>query len=122
MPRTKDELVFERSKEVEEWLMGSGESDATTGSSGSNHQQLEQKAKQKTELEKPIQPACQANDDNCSDGEEGEDWMFKTFDPFKGGKKPQPPPKQSVRNRVTELEETDDFGESPFDMAPEMSK
>ena len=27
-----DESVFERNKEVDEWLMGSGESDATVGS------------------------------------------------------------------------------------------
>lgn len=28
--------MFERNKEVEEWLLGSGESDATTGSNNSN--------------------------------------------------------------------------------------
>jgi hypothetical protein len=33
----ENEAVFERNKEVEEWLMGSGESDATTGTSGSNN-------------------------------------------------------------------------------------
>ena len=27
-----DESIFERNKEVDEWLMGSGESDATAGS------------------------------------------------------------------------------------------
>lgn len=30
--RGVDESVFERNKEVDEWLMGSGESDATAGS------------------------------------------------------------------------------------------
>ncbi len=31
----EQEAVFERNKEVEEWLMGSGESDATAGSNNS---------------------------------------------------------------------------------------
>lgn len=30
-----DETVFERNKEVDEWLMGSGESEATAGSNSS---------------------------------------------------------------------------------------
>jgi hypothetical protein len=34
--KEEDETVFERNKEVEEWLMGSGESAATTGSNNSN--------------------------------------------------------------------------------------
>lgn len=33
-----DESVFERNKEVDEWLMGSGESDATAGSKNENSQ------------------------------------------------------------------------------------
>ena len=33
----KEENTFERSKEVDEWLMGSGESAATAGSSYSNN-------------------------------------------------------------------------------------
>lgn len=52
--------VFERNKEVDEWLMGSGESDATAASNNSlqqNQLQLAQlaviKAKQ-AELEKPV--------------------------------------------------------------------
>lgn len=33
-----DDSVFERNKEVDEWLMGSGESDATAGSNNDkNH-------------------------------------------------------------------------------------
>jgi len=32
----KDEEYFEKTKEVEEWLLGSGGSDETTGSSTSN--------------------------------------------------------------------------------------
>jgi len=32
----QNDNVFERNKEVDEWLMGSGESDATAGSNNSN--------------------------------------------------------------------------------------
>lgn len=39
-----------------------------------------------TELDKPIQPGkdfdLEENEQDCE-----EDWMFKTFDPFAGGKK-----------------------------------
>lgn len=36
MPRNEEEdTLFERNKEVDEWLMGSGESDATAGSNNS---------------------------------------------------------------------------------------
>jgi hypothetical protein len=41
-----DESIFERNKEVDEWLMGSGESDATAGSNNDkqllNHLQAQQ--------------------------------------------------------------------------------
>ena len=33
--KTEDDTLFERNKEVDEWLMGSGESDATAGSNNS---------------------------------------------------------------------------------------
>jgi hypothetical protein len=32
-----EEAIFERNKEVDEWLMGSGESDATAASNKSNN-------------------------------------------------------------------------------------
>ena len=34
--KEEDEAIFERNKEVDEWLMGSGESAATAGSNTSN--------------------------------------------------------------------------------------
>jgi hypothetical protein len=34
----EDESIFERNKEVDEWLMGSGESDATAGSNNDKSQ------------------------------------------------------------------------------------
>ena len=36
----EEEALFERNKEVDEWLMGSGESDATAGSHNSQQQSL----------------------------------------------------------------------------------
>lgn len=84
--------MFERNKEVDEWLMGSGESDNTAGSNNSIPNQLlgnlsHQKLKLKqSELEKPIQPGKQKDgddDDHSVEGEEEEDWMFKTFNAVK---------------------------------------
>lgn len=41
MQKEDHENIFERNKEVDEWLMGSGESDATAGSSKSNNKLLQ---------------------------------------------------------------------------------
>ncbi len=37
----EDDNLFERNKEVDEWLMGSGESDATAASSNANQNMKE---------------------------------------------------------------------------------
>lgn len=70
----KDEGKFEQNKEVDEWLMGSGESNATASSSISNL------TKKQQELEKPVQPRKSDEMDTVGDDE---DWMFKTFNPHK---------------------------------------
>ena len=54
--------------EVEDWLMGSGESGDTTGSSSDQNKMF-----QKLQEKKPTKPLP------------GEEWMFKTFDPFNDG-------------------------------------
>lgn len=105
-----DESIFERNKEVDEWLMGSGESDATAGSNNDKSkqvigppqavhkrnpsQQSQTKAKQ-NELERPVQPSIIGNNIPSSDEEDGceddeDDWMFQTFTGGKKGKGQKP--------------------------------
>ena len=68
-------------------------------------------------------------EDNCSPrDEEEEDWMFKTFK-GKNNKKEErtarinEPHRADGRARITEIEEEEqEFGDNPFDMAPEMTK
>ena len=75
-----DESIFERNKEVDEWLIGSGESDATAGSNNEKAAAMKmaamrmlQKAKQ-NELERPVQPMGSSDEeDGCEDDD---DWMF----------------------------------------------
>lgn len=109
-----DNDKFEQNKEVDEWLMGSGESDATAGSSTSNVI-----AKKQQELEKPIQPS--KTDEMESDDDE--DWMFKTFKAVNPPAPDTKPNRLNERNRMIEQDNIEnEFGESPFDMAPEMNK
>jgi hypothetical protein len=83
----EDESIFERNKEVDEWLMGSGESDATAGSNndkdkvasaGMAQKRIPSQTKVKQiELERPVQPGLSSDEeDGCEDDE---DWMFQTF-------------------------------------------
>ena len=70
------------SKDLDEWLMGSGESAETTDSKLNNTRKI---------LEKPVQPSSscinEENEDDDGDVPEAEedsddlneDWMFKTF-------------------------------------------
>lgn len=117
-----DESVFERNKEVDEWLIGSGESIATAGSNNDHHKaqvlasavQVKQKrnssiaSMKQNELEKPVQPGLVMNNNNLSSEEEDcceeeeddevEDWMFQTFT---GGKKALPMPSQINKDKTS---------------------
>ena len=87
------------SKDLDEWLMGSGESAETTDSKLNNTRKM---------LEKPVQPSSQCineqNEDEDSDVPEAEedsddlneDWMFKTFSQNKKKTKKKQPENKSA--------------------------
>lgn len=59
-------------------------------------------------------------DDNLAGDEDIEDWMFKTFDKVKGGKKDVKNAISTNRQLDSHREFEEEFGDNPFDMAPEM--
>ena len=68
-------------KDLDEWLMGSGESALTTDSKG----QINLKFGTRHDQKKLVQPgACVEPDDDAVDSaKDDEDWMFQTFDKSK---------------------------------------
>lgn len=76
-------------KDLDEWLMGSGESAETADSKGNPQLKFGVKNKQNS----LVQPTAVVQDNDCEvdsekEGDE-EDWMFRTFDKAKLGGKPQ---------------------------------
>lgn len=91
--------------------------------------------KSQTDLEKPVQPNMQKDEDDSElldKEEEEEDWMFRTFDKVKAGNVSKNNSNKSNKNnnnvmQSRRLESNRDFGiedafEDPFEMAPEMQK
>ncbi|TNV74501.1 hypothetical protein FGO68_gene8069 [Halteria grandinella] len=143
-----DENIFERNKEVDEWLIGSGESDATAGSKNEaaaaiilakQVRNLSTGSKKQNELDRPVQPGRLASnnlssdeeDDGCEEEDDEEDWMFQTFTGVKKGKGNNPNEKKGGAGKNNNVDLDGGLGSSyeensnssPFDMPTEiMSK
>lgn len=95
-------------KEVEEWLMGSGESAETAASQGLKGTVLFKLMEQKTSENVPHQPKI----DKDEDQPEIEDWMFKTFSKNKN-KQAVGPSSNQIREedqaKQTQVESEDPF-------------
>lgn len=99
-------------KDLDEWLMGSGETVETADGKPTSNQ-FGQKSKQ-NHLIQP-KPAEEADDiDDVASEKDEEDWMFCTFDKGKANMRKQLDPFAKESQKLSQQEIFDEFGSQSY--------